>query len=45
MDYVEPVVAPIINEDDEWVLDPSIDPLLNIATFGWTEGKFFTSQI
>ena len=38
MDYQEEEV-PVVNEEEKWILDPYTAPLVNIVTFGWTEGK------
>jgi hypothetical protein len=37
MDYEEPE-APPPDPEAAWVLDNNIDPLVNVVTFGWTEG-------
>lgn len=38
MDYEEPA-AVVVDPDDQWAIDLDVEPLVNVATFGWTEGK------
>lgn len=38
MDYEEPA-AVVVDPDDQWAIDMDVEPLVNVATFGWTEGK------
>ena len=37
MDYQEPE-APLPDPEEKWALDEDLEPLVNILTFGWTEG-------
>jgi hypothetical protein len=37
MDYEEPE-APPLDPEANWVLDNNVDPLVNVVSFGWTEG-------
>lgn len=37
INYEEPA-AIVEDPDDKWAIDPDVPPLVNILTFGWTEG-------
>lgn len=37
MDYEEPA-AIVVDPDEQWTIDTDVEPLVNVATFGWTEG-------
>jgi len=38
MDYEEPA-AVVVDPDQQWAIDLEVEPLVNVATFGWTEGE------